>query len=99
MCGKAYEAVQDRKINRLLLRSGVITIVACDREDPDLLFGFACFEPEAREPVGHRGILHYVFVRPELRGRGIATRLLLGVEFNRTSHPWKDYPCDPRRAW
>jgi GNAT superfamily N-acetyltransferase len=48
------------------LRAGSI-VVACDSDDEDRLYGFACVE---------RGVLRYVYTRSTRRGAGLAARML-----------------------
>ncbi len=47
------------------LRAGSL-VVACDSDDADRLYGFACAE---------RDVLHYVYVRSTRRGSGLADRM------------------------
>lgn len=43
-------------------------LVACSDDNPDQIFGWVCYEPEAT--------VHYIHVKMEMQGFGIATRLL-----------------------
>ena len=90
--GDHYRPTIARIINRLLTRTSVLTTVACDAADEELLFGFSCFEPKL-------SCLHYVFTRQDLRHEGIATRLLHGVSFGCVSAPWGSYAWRPQAAW
>lgn len=92
LLGDHYRPTIARVINRLLVRTSVITLVACDPADEELLFGFVCFEPKA-------SCLHYVFTRQDLRREGIATRLLAGVVIGCVSAPWRAYEWRPQAAW
>lgn len=51
------------------LRAGSL-VVACDSDDADRLYGFACAE---------RDVLHYVYVRSTRRGSGLAARLVVAL--------------------
>ena len=58
---------------RALLEQAKVA-VACDSEDPTLLFGFIVFEPGGG-PDG-RDVLDFVYVKKSFRRLGIGTRLL-----------------------
>lgn len=58
----------DAEVKRLV-RTGNVR-VACDRTDEDALLGFAVLDSE------NPALLHYVYVRRELRREGIATVLV-----------------------
>lgn len=61
-----YRGELNRAIQSLTGRKGTTTTVACDREDDDVLLGFACFTGTE---------LHYVYVRADFRQMGIARGL------------------------
>lgn len=74
-----------RLVDALLDRRGVRTVVLY-LADPRAIQAWAC---------GEAGTLHYVYVPPELRGHGLARRVMreaLGgyPQHIDTSHPW---PC------
>lgn len=63
---------QHKIMAHLVARSRVV--IACNREDPDHLYGFACFEQD-----GPTVVLHYLFVRKGLRGQRVGTAILREV--------------------
>lgn len=63
-----YFAGMRPRIRRLLERGRLL--VACDIADEDTLLGWACCEDTAP------GVLHYVFVRKDVRGGGVARALI-----------------------
>lgn len=46
-------------------------IVACHKDDPETILGFA-----VTERASHQDVVHFVFVRKELRGKGVGQSLL-----------------------
>ena len=62
---EAYDAGQDRRIDRLLTQSQ--TLVAYFPEVPDEILGWSCVQEDT---------LHYVYVKVIYRRRGIATGLV-----------------------
>lgn len=67
--GACYETEHTRLVRRLLRWSTLRVAHAPD--DVDAILGFACFDLELQTPA-----LHYVYVRKEDRGKGIAHALL-----------------------
>ena len=61
-----YHEGQRRVATGLLQSHGAI--VACDPEDQDVIYGWACVDPV--------GVLHFAYVKHDLRRAGIARRLL-----------------------
>ena len=66
----AYFAAQKRLIAGILARPNVRVLVACDAEDHDQVFGWACWETVQGVPV-----VHYVFTKRPFRRMGVARRL------------------------
>lgn len=56
-----------RSIAEALLEESQV-LVACDKEDPDLIFGYFIFNPEEM-------VAHYIFVKKAFRDCGIARAL------------------------
>jgi len=65
-----YREVQSACINDLLKRGMKVTL-AHDSDDPDNLIGFIAYEVR---PSGEY-VLHYCYVKPYIRGHGVATSL------------------------
>ena len=59
-------------LNALLKKPGVVVVIACLKEDPDTILGYAAIEPEA-------SVLHWVFVKEAYRKLGV-TKLLFKKE-------------------
>ena len=68
-----YRIEMTRAIRRLCDRAEVR--VACDPADEDTLVGFAAFTRSASGAAE----LHYIYVKKDFRGHGIARDLLEGV--------------------
>lgn len=66
---QTYFYFHHRLLERLVARSKVV--IACDRADPDRIYGFACFEE-----LNGTCVLHYVYVRKSRQGLGIGSALL-----------------------
>lgn len=62
-----YQVLHRRFVVRLLARTGVEVRVAAWDEDPNVIAGWCCVEPDA---------VHYVYVRNKFRRDGVARRLL-----------------------
>lgn len=74
--GKALDqAGTAEELRRMVhgLRRTATVRVACDREDPDTLLGFACHEGST---------LHWIYVRREARGCGVARSLVEKLELD-----------------
>jgi hypothetical protein len=67
-----YFPSYDTQVKRLMSRSQVTTLVACDKEEPDIIYGWLCYESKAHNPLP---ALHYVFVKELARSGGVATAL------------------------
>lgn len=74
----SYGFVIGRLVPKLRRQVGTMFRVACHADDEDTLFGFAAITPPD---------LHYVYVKADARGEGIARALLEGVEI--TSHTFR----------
>src|SRR5574342_995836 len=76
-----YEATYTQTIQQLCARGAVLTVVHSPM-DPNHLVGWACTEVTRKgEPV-----VHFVFVKPDLRQNGIATAALASVGINHRDH-------------
>ena len=67
---QTYFYFHHKILERLVKRGSVI--IACNRKEPDTLYGFACFEP-----LGRTCVLHYIFVKKSRRRLGIGRALLV----------------------
>lgn len=83
-----YRAEMDRTIGKLCARGQVI--VAHDPEDDDHLVGFAVVSVDGRE-------LHYVYVKQQFRGQGIARDMLKGFAID--SYTFLSPTARPRKGW
>lgn len=59
-------------VAEILNRPAVRAVVACDEEDPSVIYGYAIGEPETRT-------LHWLHVKHTLRRNGIARELLTSL--------------------
>lgn len=59
------------RVRAILADEGTELRIACLPDDPDAILGWAAVAPPS---------LHYVYVRKELRGQGLARALLHGIE-------------------
>lgn len=51
--------------------------IACLNSDPDVILGFCVYETHpSMGPIPQESVLHFVFVKPQWRGIGIATQLV-----------------------
>ncbi len=64
-----YHAAMGVIIDAVLSDPGTDVLVASDVEDPDVVLGFVVADPYQR-------LLHYMYTRTRLRGRGVASRLI-----------------------
>lgn len=62
-----YFPAMHSKVKDILARPGVVLVVACASEDDDTILGWAAFEDRC---------LHYVVVKKDVRGVGIAKALV-----------------------
>ena len=67
-----YLIGQRHRIMRLLNKAGTRITVACDSEEPSLIYGYAVWTDD--------DILHYVYVKSTYRRLGVAKRLLEGKD-------------------
>lgn len=86
-----YRAEMSRAIRRLCSRATVR--VACASEDDDHVVGFAAFS----QPEGARAELHYVYVKKDFRGMGIARKLLADVSVG--TYTFTTPTVRPRSGW
>lgn len=77
MSRDAFMSEQKTRINRWMGTPGAVLVVAHPVDDDDVIVGWAAAERAAGSTVAPE-VLHYVFVRRELRGEGIA-RALVGA--------------------
>lgn len=77
----AFYAGHQKILDSILSSEGVTVVIACDREDLNLIFGFLAYEPE---------IVHFVYIKKPFRKMGIAKKLLESqkIELNKckTTH-------------
>ncbi|HET9045101.1 MAG TPA: GNAT family N-acetyltransferase [Burkholderiales bacterium] len=105
-----YRIEMTRAIRRIISNSTARTVVAYDPEDAGHIVGFACFSVRRRErvpphtvtpekplPDTHEAELHYVYVKKDFRGQGIARALLEGVPV--TSYTFLSPSARPRKGW
>jgi GNAT superfamily N-acetyltransferase len=69
---KSLARREHSRIVNLILSRGAVVIAATDREAPDLIYGYAVFQPSAAECA----LLHYVYVKASFRKFGLGTRLV-----------------------
>lgn len=61
---------------RILAHRETRVVVACHREDPDLLFGFMAYGP---------GVIHFIYVKRPFRNMGIARMLVESQQIDHDS--------------
>jgi len=74
---------QTRVVNRLLPYSRILA--ACDREDPDVIYGYIVFEK-----IDGVALIHYVYVKRPFQNFGIANAMIDMVRLK--IHTDKDLP-------
>jgi len=87
-----YRVEMQHVIKKLLGKPDVFTLVAYDPEDEDHLVGFACW---TRDDMGAE--LHYVYVKKDFRGRGIARALIGNAPITR--YTFLSPTARPRKGW
>lgn len=85
-----YRAEMERVVARLC-KSGEVR-VACDPKDADTVVAFAAFTRR-----GDVAELHYIYVKKDFRGHGIARDLLRDVKV--TSYTFKTPAVRPPKGW
>lgn len=89
-----YYPEHKKALQRLLERDAIFLTIACLKEDPDVILGFALTEPR-------ENVLHYMYVKRAFRRFGVARELMaaLGIELRRAhvSH-WTDDMADIQRT-
>lgn len=83
-----YRAEMTTAIRRLCGRPDVTVRICTAPDDDDHLIGFACFRA---------GELHYVYVKQDFRGKGIARSLLQGAPI--TSYTFLSPTARRRKGW
>lgn len=71
-----YATVMHATINRVLDRPETTTLLACDRDDRDFLYGYIVGE------LADTPIIHYAYVKTPYRRSGIARGLLAAIGVN-----------------
>lgn len=73
-----YQDVLGSYIASFLQRNGQI-LIACNPEDPDIVYGWVAYEPVTRLEIP---LIHYVYVKKMYRRLGLATAILskIGVD-------------------
>ena len=69
--GSTFARFHPKLIDELLASDDASTVIACAEEDPTVIHGWACGEAD--------GPLHFAYVPPNLRGRGIAKEMIQAV--------------------
>ena len=76
-------------IDHILAKEDTKVLIACDKQDPNTIFGYLVYEPD---------VLHYVVVKEAFWSLGIATTLFeqafgmgVGVECTHRTEHVKDY--------
>lgn len=87
-----YRTEMERTIGRVC--AGSTVLVACDSSDEDTLVGFASY---SARPSHHGVALHYIYVKRDFRGMGIAKRLLRDVPV--TAYTFLTATARPPREW
>lgn len=72
-----YFHYHEMAIRKILLRSQAKALMACDKEDPYVVYGYFVFEDQ-----GDDSVLHYAYVKKDLRGMGIFRALLQASGLN-----------------
>lgn len=86
-----YFAQQHAVIERLLKRSR--TLVATIEEDPSVILGWCCYEPASDElGIVIPAVIHYVYVKPNFRRSGVASKLLDQVTLAGSMYTHETYP-------
>ena len=93
----AYLKSHNETLNSIL--DSVSTIVICDDQEDGLVYGFIIFETA---PLAD--ILHYLYIRRDFRGKGLATKLLEIAKTKNTlcvmSHLTDDFkPARLKKYW
>lgn len=65
----SYLTAHNRTVNGLLDKCKCT--VVCDGEDEDLIYGFIIYQK-----LNDWDVIHYVYIRKDFRGRGIADKLI-----------------------
>lgn len=73
-----YFRAQHPIIQNVLMRPGTRAFIAHPVGEPDVIFGFIVIEMRENHPI-----IHFAFVKEELRGMGIGRKLLAatGIDF------------------
>lgn len=69
---KVYEQQHRQIVNRCLHRPTVRVTVACDANDPSVIYGYMVWE----RGLTDRDVVHYVYVKATWQKAGVATHML-----------------------
>lgn len=76
MPAHVYVPEQHALIARILERPSALTVIACNPDDPDQIFGYVVAERVEGQGKEGRNIAHYCYVKEPFRKQGIARELL-----------------------
>lgn len=93
----SYLTAHNRALNKLLDKCECD--VVCDSEDPSFIYGFIL-----HEAMGEYDVIHYVYLRKDFRGRGLAKDMIKNVKSERVnvaiSHLTDDFkPARLKSIW
>lgn len=100
--GEHMRDVCHRWMRGILARTRTVSLVACHPEARATILGFAVYQNRSQDTAGldSEGVMHCVYVRPEMRGCGIAKRLTKHYVGKACSlRTWKGCRYIPERLW
>ena len=85
---EVYFREHHKVLDRIFARAPTVKLATMP-DDPNVVFGWAVIEPGIPE-YNQADVVHYVYVKPDFRGYGIARALLAHVErpFTYTHWTW-----------
>lgn len=94
----SYLTAHNKTVNGLL--DNAECRIVCDKEDQDLIYGFIIYQK-----MNDWDVIHYVYVRKDFRGRGIADEMIFNSHSEDTkqlaiSHKTDDFtPARLKKYW
>jgi GNAT superfamily N-acetyltransferase len=93
----SYLTAHNKTLNGLL--DNCECKIVCDTEDPDLIYGFIIYES-----MKEWDVIHYIYIRKDFRGRGLADKLIFEACTGNTqlvlSHLTDDFkPAKLKKYW